>query len=72
MGTAFLVGGINYPMQQFSQQGASTQCTLLQLSVFSIALPTIYANILVSDIEMDHMLAVSRWSSVYLLLTYFA
>lgn len=72
MGCAFLVGGLKYQTQYFSQQGASTQCTLLQMTVFSIGLPTIYTNILVSDIEFGHMVAVSRWSSVYLLLTYAA
>ncbi|CAE7808230.1 VCX1, partial [Symbiodinium necroappetens] len=72
MGCAFLLGGWFYATQKYSQQGASTQCTLLALSVFSIALPTLYAKILEETQEFEHMLQVSRWSSVFLLVTYAA
>lgn len=72
LGTAFLVGGIFYPTQTYSQQGAATQCSLMAMSVFAIGLPTIYANILKQDEEWEHMVEVSRWSSVFLLLTYIA
>ena len=65
MGCAFLLGGWFYATQKYSQQGASTQCTLLALSVFSIALPTLYAKILEETQEFEHMLQVSRWSSVF-------
>lgn len=72
MGTAFLVGGCFKETQTFSQQGAATQCSLMAMAVFAIGLPTIYANILRQDEEWEHMVAVSRWSSVFLLLTYSA
>jgi len=72
LGTAFLVGGVYYKTQTFSQQGAATQCSLMAMAVFAIGLPTIYANILKQDEEWEHMVAVSRWSSIFLLLTYCA
>lgn len=72
LGTAFLVGGIYYKTQTFSQQGAATQCSLMAMAVFAIGLPTIYANILKQDEEWDHMVSVSRWSSIFLLFTYCA
>merc|ERR1712217_1022646 len=34
LGTAFFVGGLYYPTQTFSQQGAATQCSLMALGVF--------------------------------------
>jgi len=70
LGTAFLVGGSYYKTQSYSQQGAATQCSLMAMAVFAIGLPTIYANILKQDEEWDHMVSVSRWSSIFLLLTY--
>lgn len=72
LGTAFLVGGIFFHSQKYSQQGAATQCSLMAMAVFAIGLPTIYANILKQDQEWEHMVEVSRWSSVFLLLTYAA
>lgn len=72
LGTAFLVGGVYYKTQAFSQQGAATQCSLMAMAVFAIGLPTIYANILKQDEEWEHMVAVSRWSSIFLLVTYCA
>mmetsp|Transcript_113554 Transcript_113554/g.242360 ORF Transcript_113554/g.242360 Transcript_113554/m.242360 type:complete len:231 (+) Transcript_113554:2-694(+) len=42
------------------------------MSVFAIGLPTIYANILKQETEWEHMVAVSRWASIFLLLVYFA
>lgn len=72
MGTAFLVGGVFYKTQTFSQQGAQTQCSLMALSVFSIGLPTIYVNILHQESEWDHMVTVSRWASILLLFIYCA
>merc|ERR1712232_448018 len=42
------------------------------MAVFAIGLPTIYAKILPADAEWDHMVQVSRWSSVLLLFTYLA
>merc|ERR1719321_67191 len=39
MGCAFMVGGYFYKTQKFSQAGASTQCSLMSLSVFAIGLP---------------------------------
>lgn len=70
LGTAFLVGGMYHRTQNFSQQGAATQCSLMAMAVFAIGLPTIYANILKQEEEWDHMVSVSRWSSIFLLLTY--
>jgi len=61
-----------YPVQKYNQAGAATQCSLMALSVFAIGLPTIYANILRQDSEWEHMVKVSRWSSVFLLGVYFA
>jgi len=72
LGTAFLVGGAYYTTQTYSQQGAATQCSLMAMAVFAIGLPTIYANILKQDEEWEHMVAVSRWSSIFLLFTYCA
>eukprot|EP00446_Apocalathium_sp_SHHI-4_P040263 CAMPEP_0177353002 /NCGR_PEP_ID=MMETSP0368-20130122/32651_1 /TAXON_ID=447022 ORGANISM="Scrippsiella hangoei-like, Strain SHHI-4" /NCGR_SAMPLE_ID=MMETSP0368 /ASSEMBLY_ACC=CAM_ASM_000363 /LENGTH=420 /DNA_ID=CAMNT_0018815021 /DNA_START=26 /DNA_END=1288 /DNA_ORIENTATION=- len=72
LGTAFLVGGCFKKTQTYSQQGAATQCTLLAMTVFAIGLPTIYANILRQDEEWEHMVQVSRWSSIFLLFTYCA
>mmetsp|Transcript_9251 Transcript_9251/g.21708 ORF Transcript_9251/g.21708 Transcript_9251/m.21708 type:complete len:420 (-) Transcript_9251:232-1491(-) len=72
LGTAFLVGGSFYKTQNYSQQGAATQCSLLAMAVFAIGLPTIYANILKQDSEWEHMVSVSRWASIFLLITYFA
>jgi len=70
MGTAFLVGGMSYKVQSYSQQGAATQCALLMMGVLSIGLPTIYANILKQEEEWEHMVSVSRWSSIFLLIDY--
>lgn len=70
LGTAFLVGGMYKSTQTFSQQGAATQCSLMAMGVFAIGLPTMYANILHQDAEWEHMVEVSRWSSIFLLLTY--
>lgn len=72
MGCAFLAGGIIHPVQTYNQAGASTQCSLLSLTVFAIGLPTIYANILKQDEEWEHMVIVSRIASVFLLIVYFA
>jgi len=72
MGCAFFFGGILYPMQKYNQSGAATQCSLMAMSVFAIGLPTIYTNILKQETEWEHMLTVSLWSSVFLLLVYFA
>lgn len=72
LGTAFLVGGIFYRTQTFSQQGAAVQCSMMAMAVFAIGLPTIYANILKQDEEWEHMVSVSRWTSVFLLVTYCA
>jgi len=72
LGTAFLVGGMYKSTQTFSQQGAATQCSLMAMAVFAIGLPTLYANILHQEAEWEHMVQVSRWSSVFLLLTYVA
>merc|ERR1719323_2885896 len=69
---AFLVGGFYKPTQTFSQQGAATQCSMLAMAVFAIGLPTLYVNILRQDAEWEHMVKVSRWSSIFLLLTYCA
>lgn len=70
LGTAFFVGGCYYKTQKFSLQGASTQCSLMVMAVFAIGLPTVYANLLKQDEEWAHIVKVSRWSSVLLLLTY--
>lgn len=72
LGTAFLVGGVWYTSQKYSQAGAATQCSLMYMAVFAIGLPTIYASILPQDVEQQHMLHVSRWTSVFLLITYCA
>eukprot|EP00927_Polykrikos_kofoidii_P057317 TRINITY_DN51437_c0_g1_i1.p1 TRINITY_DN51437_c0_g1~~TRINITY_DN51437_c0_g1_i1.p1 ORF type:complete len:425 (-),score=72.44 TRINITY_DN51437_c0_g1_i1:169-1443(-) len=72
LGTAFLVGGCFHKTQTFSQQGAATQCSLMAMAIFAIGLPTIYANILQQEREWDHMVSVSRWTSLFLLGTYAA
>ncbi|CAK9012371.1 Vacuolar calcium ion transporter (High copy number undoes manganese protein 1) (Manganese resistance 1 protein) (Vacuolar Ca(2+)/H(+) exchanger) [Durusdinium trenchii] len=79
MGCAFFLGGLRYPVQKFSQPGAATQCSLMALSVFTIGLPTLYAKILQESAEFEHMLEVqrfapkvSRWASLFLLMTYAA
>lgn len=72
MGCAFLIGGLSYKVQTYSQQGAATQCTLMMMGVLAIGLPTIYANILKQEEEWEHMVSVSRWSSIFLLITYTA
>eukprot|EP00913_Durusdinium_trenchii_P017783 g16709.t1 len=72
MGCAFFLGGLRYPVQKFSQPGAATQGSLMALSVFTIGLPTLYAKILQESAEFEHMLEVSRWASLFLLMTYAA
>lgn len=72
MGCAFLAGGMFYPIQRYNQAGAATQCSLMAMSVFAIGLPTIYTNILHQEAEWEHMIAVSRWASVFLLGVYAA
>jgi len=72
LGCAFLVGGMYKKTQTFSQQGAATQCSLMAMAVFAIGMPTLYANILHQEAEWEHMVQVSRWSSIFLLLTYVA
>lgn len=72
LGCAFLVGGCFYKTQRYSQQGASCQCSLMAMACFAIGLPTIYASILRQDREWEHMVQVSRVSSICLLVTYFA
>lgn len=72
LGSSFLIGGYYFPIQRFSQQGAATQCSLMAMAVFAIGLPTLYANILTEKKEWGHMVAVSRWSSIFLLLVYIA
>lgn len=72
LGTAFLVGGMCYSSQRYSQAGAATQCSLMTMGTFAIGLPTIYASILTQDVEYLHMLYVSRWTSLFLLITYCA
>ncbi|CAE8612697.1 unnamed protein product [Polarella glacialis] len=72
MGCAFLFGGMYYPIQKYNQAGASTQCSLMALSVFAIGLPTIYVNVLKQESEWEHMVEVSRWASICLLGVYFA
>ncbi|CAE8718974.1 unnamed protein product, partial [Polarella glacialis] len=72
LGCAFLVGGCYHKTQHFSQQGAGTQCSLMAMAVFAIGLPTLYVNILKQDSEWEHMVEVSRWSSVFYLMTYVA
>mmetsp|Transcript_18416 Transcript_18416/g.52847 ORF Transcript_18416/g.52847 Transcript_18416/m.52847 type:complete len:418 (-) Transcript_18416:194-1447(-) len=72
MGCAFLAGGCLYHTQTYNQAGAATQCSLLSMSVFAIGLPTIYTNILRQDEEWEHMVTVSRWVSIFLLVVYFA
>eukprot|EP00434_Breviolum_minutum_P004415 symbB.v1.2.003890.t1/scaffold211.1/size373615/31 len=72
MGCAFLLGGLKFPTQKFSQPGAATQCSLMALSVFTFGLPTLYGKILKEQAEFEHMLEVSRWASLFLLLTYAA
>lgn len=70
MGCSFLAGGFFYHFQTYNQAGAATQCSLLTLSVFAIGMPTIYVNILKQDEEWEHMVSVSRLSSIFLLFTY--
>jgi len=72
MGCAFLAGGFCFKIQKYNQAGAATQCSLMAMSVFAIGLPTIYAAILKGqESEWEHMVEVSRWSSVFLLSVYF-
>jgi len=72
LGCAFLAGGCFHHFQSYNQAGAATQCSLLSMSVFAIGLPTIYVNILKQDEEWEHMVLVSRYASVFLLIVYFA
>eukprot|EP00931_Biecheleriopsis_adriatica_P054197 TRINITY_DN31865_c0_g2_i1.p1 TRINITY_DN31865_c0_g2~~TRINITY_DN31865_c0_g2_i1.p1 ORF type:complete len:416 (+),score=82.68 TRINITY_DN31865_c0_g2_i1:39-1286(+) len=72
MGCAFLFGGMYYPVQRYNQAGAATQCSLMALSVFAIGLPTLYTIVLKQESEWEHMVEVSRWSSICLLGVYFA
>lgn len=67
MGCAFLAGGLFYPVQKYNQAGAAVQTSLLALSVFAVGLPTVYTNILKQESEWEHMVSVSRWTSVCLL-----
>jgi len=72
MGCAFLCGGMLYAVQEYNQSGAALQCSMLWMSVFAIGLPTIYTNVLHQEVEFEHMLKVSRWTSVCLLSIYVA
>mmetsp|Transcript_16195 Transcript_16195/g.46884 ORF Transcript_16195/g.46884 Transcript_16195/m.46884 type:complete len:416 (+) Transcript_16195:32-1279(+) len=72
MGCAFLAGGCCHHMLRYKQAGAATQCSLMSMSVFAIGLPTIYTNILKQHEEWEHMVTVSRWVSIFLLVVYFA
>jgi len=67
MGCAFLAGGLFFPVQKYNQAGAAVQTSLLSMSVLAVGLPTIYANILKQESEWEHMVMVSRWTSVCLL-----
>jgi Ca2+:H+ antiporter len=40
LGTAFIVGGIRYPVQTFNVQGSSVYSTLLMLAALAILLPS--------------------------------
>mmetsp|Transcript_5040 Transcript_5040/g.10166 ORF Transcript_5040/g.10166 Transcript_5040/m.10166 type:complete len:421 (-) Transcript_5040:189-1451(-) len=67
MGCSFLAGGLFYPVQKYNQAGAAVQTSLLAMCSFTVGLPTIYVNILKQDAEWEHMVLVSRWTSVCLL-----
>eukprot|EP00425_Heterocapsa_triquetra_P036268 CAMPEP_0195082584 /NCGR_PEP_ID=MMETSP0448-20130528/23727_1 /TAXON_ID=66468 /ORGANISM="Heterocapsa triquestra, Strain CCMP 448" /LENGTH=409 /DNA_ID=CAMNT_0040115711 /DNA_START=92 /DNA_END=1321 /DNA_ORIENTATION=+ len=72
MGCAFLAGGLFFAIQEYNQSGAAIQCSLMSMSVFAIGLPTIYTNVLHQEVEYEHMIQVSRWSSIFLLSIYAA
>lgn len=72
LGCSFLAGGLCYPMQKYSRAGATTQCALLALSVLAVGLPTIYTTVLKEKGQWVHMVTLSRWASVLLLIVYFA
>jgi len=72
MGCAFLAGGLFYAIQEYNQSGAAIQCSLMSMSVFAIGLPTIYTNVLHQETEWEHMVQVSRVSSIFLLSIYVA
>jgi len=67
MGCSFLAGGLFFPIQKYNQAGAAVQTSLLAMSSFAVGLPTIYANILRQESEWEHMVLVSRWTSICLL-----
>jgi len=70
MGCAFMAGGFFHATQDFNQSGAAIQCSLMAMSVFAIGLPTIYTNVLHQEVEWEHMVEISRWTSVCLLSIY--
>jgi len=72
MGCAFMAGGMFHATQDYNQAGASIQCSLMAMSVFAIGLPTIYTNVLHQEVEWEHMVTISRWTSVFLLSIYAA
>jgi len=67
LGTAFLVGGIKYKDQLFSEVSSSLQSSLMLLAVLDIALPTLYCMLVPGN---DSIESISCTCSVLLFLMY--
>jgi len=67
MGTAFIVGGIHYKIQHFSELSASMQTSLMLLSVLAISLPTLYCTLVPGN---DSIEPISRGCAILLFVMY--
>lgn len=67
LGTAFLVGGIRYKDQLFSEVSSSLQSSLMLLAVLDIALPTLYCMLVPGN---DSIESISCACSILLFFMY--
>ncbi|KAJ5179857.1 hypothetical protein N7492_003067 [Penicillium capsulatum] len=70
MGMCFFFGGINRLEQHFNVVVAQTAASLLALAVSSLIIPTAFDNWSSGDKDAAHIAAISRGTSVLLLIVY--
>jgi Ca2+:H+ antiporter len=68
LGCCFFFGGLKYDEQHFNPTNASANIGLLALSSIALVLPTPFASYY--DIHNDGVLAISRYSALFLLFMY--
>lgn len=69
MGCSFVAGGYNRLQQSFSQTAAQTMSSMMGLSCISLVIPATFAST-VEDGAKEAVIAISRWSSLVLLVVY--